>query len=313
MNFSVDATENLTIDGGLRYDKGQVDGSFSGGTQTAYDVNNDGVISEVEKTVYAVDTANPTAVDYDYHYWSYTLGVNYKFDERQSVFTRYSRGASAKADRILFAGLDYLDGDKINGRDFLNQFELGYKKRFDKGALYVTGFHARTTEEGGFEATSNSIIENDYRSLGLEIESFYNITEKFSVRGAVTFTKAKITSGTNDGNTPRRQPDWIYNIMPSYSFGANNQHSFGLNVIGQTKAYTQDSNELVMPGFAIFNGFVNIQVTQGLTANLSANNIFDALGVTEAEEASITEGAVNYVRARPLPGRSLSLTLAYKF
>lgn len=313
-NISLDASENLTIEGGLRYDFGQVDGSFAGTVQTVRDINNDGSISAPESSVSAIDNANATAVDYDYGYLSYTLGANYKLAERQSVFARYSRGASAKADRILFdPNLNYFDGDKIPAKDFINQAELGYKQKFDKGAVYATAFYAKTTEEGGFEATSNSIIENDYKSLGLELEAFYSFSENFDIRSAITYTNAEITSGDNKGNKPRRQPDFIYNIMPSYKFGKDKKHSFGLNVVGQTKAYTQDTNELVMPGFAMFNGFVNAQITKGLSANFSANNIFDSLGITEAEEANIVDNAVNYVRARPLPGRSISLTLRYDF
>ena len=311
-NVTIEATDEFTVDASLRYDKGKVDGSFAGGTERQFDVNNDGVISAPEQSVYAIDTANPTAVDYDYDYVSYSLGLNYKFEERQSVFARYSKGASAKADRILFSGLDYLDGDKINALDFINQAEVGYKRGFDNGALYATAFYAKTSEEGGFEATSNSIIENDYKSMGLEIEGFYRFND-FNLRGAITYTNAEIDSGDNKGNTPRRQPDFIYNIIPSYNFGENNQNSGGLSFIGQTKAYAQDSNDLVMPGFLIVNGFVNVGITKSLNANISANNIFDSIGVTEVEEGSIVANQDNYLRARPLPGRSVSLALQYKF
>ena len=311
-NVSITASEEVTIDAGLRYDKGRVSGSFAGTAQTSYDINNDGIISAPEQDVSAIDNANPIAVDYDYDYISYSLGLNYKFQDRQSLFARYSRGASAKADRILFSGLDYLDGDKINALDFINQAEIGYKRGFDNGALYATAFYAKTAEEGGFEATSNSIIENDYKSLGLEIEGFYTF-DKFRLQGAVTYTNAEVDSGDNKGNTPRRQPDFIYNIIPSYNFGKNNQNSGGLSFIGQTKAYAQDSNELVMPGFLIINGFLNVGITKSLNANIAANNIFDSIGVTEVEEGSIVDNQENFVRARPLPGRSITLGLQYKF
>jgi outer membrane receptor protein involved in Fe transport len=311
-NIAIEASEDLNFDASIRFDKGQVDGTFAGTVQTTFDINNDGVISAPEQSVSAVDTANPTPVDYDYDYVSYSLGVNYKLQDRQAVFARYSRGASAKADRILFAGLDYLDGDKINALDFINQAEVGYKRGFDNGALYATLFYAKTTEEGGFEATSNSIIENDYSSVGVELEGFYRIND-FSLRGGVTYTNAKIDSGDNDGNTPRRQPDFIYNFIPTYNFGTDKQNSFGLSFIGQSKAYAQDNNDLVMPGFVIVNGFFNYGITKDLSANLGFNNIFDSLGITESEEGSIVEGQTNYVRARPVPGRSISLGLNYTF
>lgn len=158
-NVSFDATDKLSLEGGIRFDMGQVNGSFAGSSQTVYDINNDNVISAPETSVSAINTANTTAVDYDYNYVSYSLGANYLIDDNQSVFARYSKGASAKADRILFSGLNYLDGDKINSLDYLAQAELGYKRKFSKGYVYATFFTSTTTEEGGFEATSNSIMK----------------------------------------------------------------------------------------------------------------------------------------------------------
>ncbi|WP_411766758.1 TonB-dependent receptor [Winogradskyella sp. A3E31] len=311
-NVSFEASDKINIDASIRYDKGRVDGSFAGTVQTQFDINNDGNISAPEQSVSAVDTANPTAVDYDYDYVSYSLGLNYKVQDRQAFFARYSRGAAAKADRILFSGLDYLDGDRVNALDFINQAEVGYKQGFDNGSVYATFFYAKTSEEGGFEATSNSIIENDYSSLGIELEGTYNVND-FNLRGGVTYTNAKIDSGDNDGNTPRRQPDFIYNLIPSYTFGAEKQNNLGLSFIGQTEAFAQDSNELIMPGFVIINSFINFGIAKDLSVNLSANNLFDSLGITESEEGAITEGQVNYIRARPVPGRSISLGLNYSF
>lgn len=311
-NVSFDATDKLSLEGGIRFDMGQVNGSFAGSSQTVYDINNDNVISAPETSVSAINTANTTAVDYDYNYVSYSLGANYLIDANQSVFARYSKGASAKADRILFSGLNYLDGDKINSLDYLAQAELGYKRKFSKGYVYATFFTSTTTEEGGFEATSNSIIENDYRSMGLEVESSYNVNNDFNLRGGFTYTKAEITSGANEGNEPRRQPKMMYNFIPTYKFGKAN-NTFGLSFIGQTKAYAQDSNELVMNGFVIVNGFVEFGITKGLSLNVAGNNLLNTLAITEAEEGSITANTTNIVRARPLPGRSLSMALTYKF
>lgn len=312
VNINVNATEKLSVEAGLRYDMGKVTGSFAGGTSSAFDVNHDGVISPAESNVYAVNTANATAVHYDYHYTSYSVGANYLLSSSQSVFARMSRGASAKADRILFSGLDYMDGSKINALDFLTQSELGYKQKFSKGYLYATAFQAATDEQGGFEATTQTIIKNNYKSYGLELESAYNVTNDLNLRGALTYTKAEITSGDNKGNEPRRQPKLMYNFIPSYKFGKN-KNAFGFSFIGQSKAYTQDENKLVMKAFMIVNTFVDFTVTKGLSLNLSGNNLLNTLAITEAEEGSITENKVNYIRARPMPGRSVSMAISYRF
>ncbi len=311
VNINFEASNELSIDAGIRYDKGKVNGSFAGSKQTIFDVNNDGFISAPETSVSAIDNANSTAVDYDYSYVSYSLGANYLLSAGQSIFGRYSKGASAKADRILFSGLNYLDGDKINSLDYLTQMELGYKRKFSKGYLYATLFSAVTSEEGGYEATSNSIIENDYKSIGLELETSYNVNDDFNVRGGLTYTKAEITSGSNDGNEPRRQPKFMYNLIPTYKFLKNN--TIGLSLIGQSKAFTQDNNDLVMKGFMIANLFAEFGITKGLSLNVAGNNIFNTLAITEAEEGSITDNTTNIVRARPLPGRTISMTLSYSF
>ncbi|MCF8321544.1 MAG: TonB-dependent receptor [Flavobacterium sp.] len=312
LNVSVEASDKLSLEAGLRYDNGKVTGSFAGSSQTIFDVNNDGVISSPENSVSAINTANTTAVDYDYDYVSYTLGGNYLLTDKQSVFARLSKGASAKADRILFSGLNYLDGDKINSLDFLTQAEIGFKQKFSKGYLYATAFHSKTDEEGGYEATSNSIIKNNYKSLGLELETAYNVDDNLNLRGGFTYTKAEITSGGSNGNEPRRQPKLMYNFIPTYKF-SDNKNTLGLSFIGQTKAFAQDSNDLVMNGFVIVNGFVEIGITKGMSLNISGNNLLDTLAITESEEGSITENATNFVRARPMPGRSISMALSYRF
>ncbi|MNL84872.1 hypothetical protein D3C87_2129860 [compost metagenome] len=68
-----------------------------------------------------------------------------------------------------------------------------------------------------------------------------------------------------------------------------------------------------MNGFVIVNGFVEVGIAKGLFLNVSGNNLFNTLAITEAEEGSITENTVNFIRARSLTGRSLSMALSYRF
>ena len=313
-NVSFDANYKLSFEGGIRFDMGKVTGSFAGGSSSQYDINNDGIISAPESNVFAVNTANTTAVNYDYNYTSYSVGENYAVSDSQSFFARYSKGASAKADRILFERpkASYLNGDLINSLDYLAQAELGYKRKFSKGYVYGTFFYAKTDEQSGFEATNPTVLtQNNYKSLGLELETAYNVSKDFDLRGGLTYTKAEITSGANEGNAPRRQPKLMYSFIPTYKFSKTN--SLGLSFLGQSKAFAQDSNQLVMNGFVLINGFVEFGITKGLSLNVSGNNLLDTLAITEVEEGSITENTVNYVRARPFAGRSLSMALTYRF
>lgn len=306
-DVAIELGENLNVDASLRYDFGTVRGVGAGTAVGPLDVNNDGTISTLEENVAVVDQAQNNPVDYEYDYASYSLGANYKLSNNQAVFARYSHGGSAKADRAIFPTASYLSLG--NPKDLIDQAELGWKQKFKNGGLFITGFYAATTEEGGFEATTQQVIENDYQAYGVEVEGAFNFN-KFDVRGAVTYTKAEIASGDNEGNTPRRQPALMYNVIPSYTFG---NHSLGLSLIGQTDAYAQDNNDLVMPGYMIVNAFVNFRITKGLSVSLNANNLLDQIGITESEEGSITENQVNYIRARSITGRSISGTIRYTF
>ena len=305
---AIELNDQLNIEGSFRYDFGKVNGVTSGGTQGTVDVNNDGVISQIEESVSVINNAEKAPVQYDYDYASFSLGANYKLNNNQAVFGRISQGASAKADRILAPGNATLFVG--NPKDVILQGELGWKQKFKTGGLFVTAFYAGTTEEGGFEATTQTVIENDYSAFGLEVEGAFDFGD-FDVRGALTYTKAEITSGDNEGNTPRRQPDLMFNVIPTYSFAKNS--SAGLSLIGNSKAFAQDGNDLVMPGYVIVNAFVNIGITKGLSFSLNANNLLDTIGITESEEGSITEGQVNYLRARSITGRSISGTVRYTF
>lgn len=300
----------LSIDASLRYDFANVNGIGSGGFVDSVDVNNDGRISNPEGRANFIDQASRNPVDYSYDYLSYSAGANYTLTNASAVFARYSLGHSAKADRAIFPAGSYVGADALgieNPYDQIQQAELGYKQQFSIGGLFVTGFYANTTEQGGFEATTQEFIDNDYRAFGVEVEGVVNVGP-FDFRGATTYTNAEITSGANEGNTPRRQPDLLFSFVPSYTA---DQGTVGLSVIGQTESFAQDSNELVLPSFVILNAFAEANITNALSLGVSANNLLDSIGITESEEGAIPGNG--YIRARSISGRSVSASLRYRF
>ncbi len=311
LGAEVQITDKWNAGASFRWDMGSVNGNYAASAQTTFDVNNDGTISANEQSVSGINNAAAMPVNYTYSYASYSIGTNYKLNDAMAVFGRYSRGGSAKADRILFSPSVYADGSAKATLDFVNQAELGWKYNAKNYGLFVTGFYAATNEQGGFEATTQQIIENDYRALGLEVEGAANFGD-FNLRGSATYTNATITGGDTSvvGNRPRRQSPLIFNLAPSYTFKG---HSIGLNFIGTGSSYTGNDNKLKMPGYVITNLYANIQITKGLTAIIAGNNLLNALGITESEETFIKENQINYVRARPILGRSLSATVRYNF
>ena len=310
MALSFPVNDQFNVDASFRYDFGKVRGSYAGNTQSTFDVNHDGVISPNEKSVSAIDLANAKPINYNYDYASYSIGANYLLDDSKAIFGRYSKGGAAKADRILFSPSVFADGNAVGVVDKIDQAELGFKYKYNKGGLFLTGFYASTNEAGGYEATTQKIIQNDYKSYGIELEAVANLAKNFDVRGSLTLTHAEISSGANKGNTPRRQADIIFSLMPSYTI---NKFATGISIIGTTKSYAQDNNKLILPGYAIVSPYVNYNISKRLTAAVNANNILNAFGFTESEEDSITENQVNIIRARSITGRTIGGSLTFSF
>ncbi|QYJ87342.1 TonB-dependent receptor [Shewanella mesophila] len=302
---------DFTLDASVRYDSGDASGYYAGNTQSVVDMNRDGVISEPEKSVSSIDNANPQPVNYDWGYLSYSLGANYQISNDLATFARLSRGGRANADRLLFGKVkpdgSVADEDAV---DLVDQYELGVKYRYDNLSLFATAFYSET-EEQNFEATSQKFFDRKYEAKGIELESAYYVGD-FDFKGSVTWTDAEIASDALNpdvvGNTPRRQADFIYSLMGRYNF---NRGSVGVNVIGTTDAYAQDNNDLTFDGYAQVNAFALYQLTDGLSLSLNVNNLFDTVGITEAEEGSIPDN--NIIRARTINGRTTTATLKYEF
>jgi len=302
---------DFTLDASVRHDSGSAVGSYAGAVQSSVDMNRDGIISKPEESVSSIDNANASAVNYDWSYTSYSLGANYQFNDNIASFVRVSRGGRANADRLAFGKIN-ADGSVASedAVDMVDQFELGTKYRLDNFSVFTTIFAAET-EEQNYEATSQLFFDRVYEAYGVELESSYFIGD-FDFRGNLTWTDAEITQDAINpsvvGNTPRRQADFVYSFMARYNF---DNGSTGLSFTGTTDAYSQDNNDLKFDGYTTVSAFASYMLSQSLSVSLNINNIFDTVGITEAEEGSVPDNGI--IRARTISGRTSSLTLRYDF
>jgi len=336
MNYGVNApyasinyhVGKIAVGGSLRYDLGKVRGTLYGselgggrvGT-TSFDINHNGVISTAETKVAILPLGQPGKVDYSYHYLSYSAGVNYRIAEQLAVFGRYSRGGRASADKILFTpAVNYNTGklvDKDSGYDTVKQAELGLKYRVQGITFNVTGFSARTGERNtqivsGADGSASVLnIVRGYKAKGVELEAAVR-KGPFSVTAGATYTDAKISSDAANaaliGNTPRHQADFIYAVTPQVEL---EYATVGVNVIGTTSSYAQDTNLLKLPAYTLVNAFVQVRPMENVQLMLNVNNLFNKLALSDSEQGSIPASGV--VLGRAYPGRTASATLRYTF
>ena len=218
--------------------------------------------------------------------------MNYRLNKDTALFARTSTGASLQApDR----------GIGLLGRT--DQMELGLKNRSGALSSFITVFSAKTREDAGFEATTQTYRGANFDAKGVEAEVSWR-SGAFSISGGATLTDANIASGDNKGKTPRRQAKLVYQLTPSYQIG---DAEMGVSIIGTSKSYAQDDNQVVLPSYTVVNLFASYELARNLQLSLGVNNLFNVVGYTEAEGQNAL-----YV-ARSINGRSAKATLKYSF
>ncbi len=68
----------------------------------------------------------------------------------------------------------------------------------------------------------------------------------------------------------------------------------------------------MLDAYAQVNAFAQYNLSDSFSVSLNVNNLFETVGITEAEEATAATNKT-IIRARSIQGRSTSLTLKYDF
>ena len=310
----------IAVGGSVRYDVGEVRGELYGADLGGgrvgiipFDFNGNGVISAAESRTAVTPLDRPAPVNYDYDYVSYSTGINFRVSEPFAVFARYSRGARASADKVLFSTkVSAIDGsmaDEADGYDIVEQLEGGFKYRRPGVTLNVTGFSA-DTEDTNVQAGAITTDRN-YTAYGVEAEGTYQ-RGPFSLTAGVTYTQAEIVNdklnATVAGMVPRRQPDFLYQATPQFQ---TRQFTVGANFIGATSSYATDNNLMRMPGYTLVNAFIQYRPLERVQLMVNANNLFDEVAFFEITTPSVPANGVGMGRAAN--GRTISFSARLDF
>ena len=283
----------LSLDGSVRFDKQRGSGTQKFGDAAS---GNNWNPAKVNTIGYTTDAT------------SYSLGGNFELSKAMALFARASHGVTWKSpDRVVWDA-DVDSGKAPYPKNEIDQIEGGVKYRGQGLSAFVTAFFAKTKEGAGYELTTQTVKSNSYESKGIEAELAVSFGD-LRITGGATLTDASISSGANNGKTPRRQAKLVYQISPSYAIGAL---ELGGAIVGTTQSYAQDDNVVVLPGYATVNAFANYEVVRNAVVSLGVNNLFNTLGYTEAEGQNNLGTNPLYI-ARAINGRSVKLALKYNF
>jgi outer membrane receptor protein involved in Fe transport len=302
---------NLSWDVSYRHNEYSVDGTFAEATvQAPQDINGDGSIGLNEQAVNDFGASRPA--DYDVNFDAWSAGANYRITDDIAVFANYAEGGSVGSPDRITGSFDLAGGvSNPAAWNSVNQWELGFKFSRRDMSFFVTYFNADTNEAREFEVTTQTFIQNAFEAKGVEVEGHYEHESGLGLRATATFTDSEITgsaSGANIGNTPRRQAGYLFNISPYYN---HDRFTIGANFFGTDSVFVQDSNSLEFGSYMVTSLNAAFDLTDRLRLSADVNNLFNKVGFTEGEEGSAAVG--DFVRIRPINGRTASLSLSYRF
>ncbi|RZJ52491.1 MAG: TonB-dependent receptor [Flavobacterium sp.] len=314
----IKATDNLTFNAGLRYNKDKYSGYRDNARFFAEDL---GVIDNntADDAVTTVKGNPYTYWRYDVSEWSYTAAGNYKFNDNMASYVRYSHGFRSPIEESFYdnaADLSKLENTEVN------QFELGYKYANSFFSVNANLFHMNLKNVAFTDILSDGSSENkfaDVNNIGLEVETnaryeMVKLNFTFTVQKPEydNFTGTNADGSTFDfnGNTARRIPKFFCNLRPEVDitkdFTAYVQFSY------YDKKFTNQDNRQVLPAYKEVGAGLNYTYNN-LRFAVDASNLFNEIGLTEGDPRQTTSAASDVFMARPILGRAFRFSVAINF
>jgi len=314
----IKATDNLTFNAGLRYNKDK----YSGYRDNArFFAENLGILDNntADDAVTTVKGNPYTYWRYDVSEWSYTAAGNYKFNDKMASYVRYSHGFRSPIEESFYDNA--ADLSKLQNTE-VNQFELGYKYAGSFFSVNANLFHMGLKNVAFTDILSDGSSENkfaDVNNIGLEVETnaryeFIKLNFTFTVQKPeydnFTGTNADGTTFDFNGNTARRIPKFFCNLRPEVDITkdltAYVQFSY------YDKKYTNQDNKQVLPAYKEVGAGLNYTYNN-LRFAVDASNLFNEIGLTEGDPRQTTSAASDVFMARPILGRAFRFSVAINF
>ncbi len=344
---TLELTEKLTLDYGLRYENQAIKGS----NQISINVFTKGGTDKNPLTLYDENSSAPGVVfsyDKSLGYLSYSGALNYKISNSSAVYARYSNGKKAPGYQIYLDVTTPFAQSSLDPQiQIIQQFELGYKVKTAGLVSTITPFYSLLSHiPNNVTFTNNAgnlynppALYNDIKTAGIEIDELYNASSNFNIRGVVTLQSSKATQyaswihnfdGTdtqisNSGNQTANVPNVMFNITPEFhtdKLYAN----ITWNYMGDRQA--NFANAFIMKAFSQFNFAAGYNVSKALTISGNVNNLLNSYGVLGwvapgtfpnnlnlegLSKAQVTASPTAFYETFGTPARSFFLTASYKF
>ncbi|WP_010136636.1 TonB-dependent receptor [Ochrovirga pacifica] len=313
-------TPDLSVDAGLRYEhifhKGnkhnaaplQQDGGFDGDATTDYD---NGVL---------VTTGATNSFDFDYNYFSYSLGLNYKLQANTSLFSRYSKGNKAPEFDYYFNNFSNVAIPKKGEVQEVHQIELGLKHNAQQVRFAGTVFYSLLKNIGNtnfeFNGDTNTVFYtptqfNSSNTLGVEFEAAYQPFSFLTLQWNGVYQKATSEDWTvynangtvdesddsvqnfNDKNLPFN-PELMFDVKALYE--QNQWYAFATyHYMG--KRYGNIANAFELPSYGTFDVGAGLSIEKHWNLSVNVVNLLNSDGLANFFGPNSFGGNANQVNA----------------
>ncbi len=298
--------ERLRLDGGIRYEWQQVDGTVH---DTAT-VDLDGNPNTLYDNATSISLPGTRRIDQDDKHFSWTLGANYKLTDNSSVFARANSGYKLPAFDNLRDG-----NTKVQEID---QYELGFKSGAQSYDLYLTAFYNKFTNspfQAFLEDGTNFTTVGDSRAYGVEVEGAWRPVGGLELALTGVWLDAKYENYREfTGNQVMRQPKQQFRFTPSYYWTL----PFGDLKVFATYSrigdrYADLANTQKLPSYHTLDVGANLHVGENWEFALTGSNVSNELGLTEGNVRVPGAATGGVFMGRPIAGRSYLFSAAYKW
>lgn len=314
-------TPRLRIDGGVRWETMRTRGTV--GLKKTVDLGTPATSSII--------TGSGLYANYDdtFSHATWTIGVNYQFNDRAGVFARYT-----SANRLPSLGNYVTNAGATPDVQTMDLGEIGFKYSSNLFDFYATGFWTKYNNVGFTNYTFNpdtgaatsTPAYADTQTFGVELEGTIRPVEWFDLSGTatiedpryrgLTYTDSSGALQDYDGNRLIRVPITSLRLVPGFNlFDGRIRLQASWEYEGAR--YVDTANSVRLPAYATVNLSARVAIDDHLTLYGYIDNLNNSLGLTEgnprAGEIQNGEAGASVFIARPLIGRNYRAALMYRF
>lgn len=321
---SYNFTESLTLTTGVRYEYSKYSGYRSSNvTLNGYNLQESGAMGNL---IFPNTPVRDLSKDYNNieksnSNWAGELGLNYRFSDVGSVYTRYERGfisplPSQLTNKIEIDGVKKYTDSNLKS-ETIDSIEFGLKNMIGNSFVTTSIFLSQTDDEiTTLDKNANNPALKEWRfenigqtrRVGAEI-FVQQYLDRLTLTESITYIDAEITKVNSNewlkkGDKVPMVSDWKISLGADYAL--TDKFSLGGTYVynsGYEKRELESYNKVKTSGFRVTDIYGNYKIKDYLSVKIGINNIFN-------EEYNYFETATTAI---PAPERNYYLGFSLSF